>query len=36
VLIRPDLVIAAHGDGDDLAALGNYPDRVVRAGPAMV
>jgi hypothetical protein len=34
VLIRPDLVIAARGDGGDLAGLGNYLDRVIRARPA--
>jgi hypothetical protein len=31
VLIRPDQVVAARGDGADLTALNKYLDRVVRA-----
>ena len=34
VLIRPDQVIAARGDEDDLTGLGNYLDRVLRMGQA--
>jgi 2-polyprenyl-6-methoxyphenol hydroxylase-like FAD-dependent oxidoreductase len=34
VLIRPDQMVAARGDGADLTALQTYLDRVVRAGPA--
>jgi hypothetical protein len=34
VLVRPDLVIAARGEGDDLAGLSTYLDRVLRTAGA--
>ncbi len=34
VLIRPDQVVAARGEGTDLSVLNKYLDRVVRAGAA--
>jgi hypothetical protein len=34
VLIRPDQVVAARGDGADLTVLNTYLDRVVRPGAA--
>jgi 2-polyprenyl-6-methoxyphenol hydroxylase-like FAD-dependent oxidoreductase len=34
VLVRPDQVVAARGDGGDLALLSHYVDRVLRTGPA--